>query len=98
MVDTYGIATYKEANPMLVSLITFPILFGMMFGDLGHGSILMFFGLYLVLSHDPKNPSVFGVARYFFFLNGLAATYCGLVYNEFFAMKLNLFDSCYDIT
>ena len=97
MVDTYGIPTYKEANPMLVSLVTFPILFGMMFGDIGHGSILMFFGLYLTWKHDPKDPGVFGVARYFFLTNGMAAVYCGLIYNEFFAMKLNLFDSCYDI-
>lgn len=98
MVDTYGIPTYKEANPMLVSLVTFPILFGMMFGDIGHGSIMFFFGLYLTLSHDTKNPGTFGVARYFVLTNGLAAVYCGLIYNEFFAMKLNIFDSCFDIT
>lgn len=98
MVDTYGIPTYKEANPMLVSLVTFPILFGMMFGDIGHGSILMFFGLFLTLAYDKKNPGIFGVARYFFLTNGMAAFYCGIIYNEFFAMKLNLFDSCYDLS
>jgi V-type H+-transporting ATPase subunit a len=53
MVDTYGICTYKEANPLLISLVTFPILFGMMFGDVGHGSLLLLAGLYLVWTHDP---------------------------------------------
>jgi len=28
---------------------------------------------------------------------GICAVYCGLVYNEFFAMKLNLWNSCYDL-
>lgn len=96
MVDTYGIPTYKEANPLLVSLVTFPFLFGMMFGDIGHGSLLFVIGLYLVFTHDSKNPGKLGFMRYFIFTNGLAALYCGVIYNEFFSMKLNLFDSCYD--
>jgi V-type H+-transporting ATPase subunit a len=98
MVDTYGIPTYKEANPLLVSLVTFPILFGMMFGDIGHGTLLFAAGAYLVWTHDTKNPGIFGVMRYFLFTNGLAALYCGIIYNEFFSMKLNLFKSCYDVT
>jgi V-type H+-transporting ATPase subunit a len=57
MVDTYGIPTYKEANPLLVSLVTFPILFGMMFGDIGHGTLLFAAGAYLVWTHDTKNPT-----------------------------------------
>ena len=98
MVDTYGIPTYKEANPLLVSLVTFPILFGMMFGDIGHGSLLLALGIYLVWTHDTKNPGTFGFMRYFIFCNGFAAFYCGIIYNEFFSMKLNLFDSCYDLS
>lgn len=47
--NTYGVPQYKEANPSLFSLITFPFLFGVMFGDIAHGLILFFFGLYLVL-------------------------------------------------
>ena len=98
MVDTYGIPTYKEANPLLISLVTFPILFGMMFGDIGHGSLLFLLGLYLVWTHNEKDPGMFGFVRYFVFTNGLAALYCGIVYNEFFSMKINLFESCYDVS
>ena len=39
--NTYGIPTFGEANPAVVSVITFPFLFGVMFGDIGHGLMLL---------------------------------------------------------
>jgi V-type H+-transporting ATPase subunit a len=49
IVDTYGTPTYKEANPAVISIATFPFFFGMMFGDMGHGSIITCFAIYLIL-------------------------------------------------
>lgn len=98
IVDTYGIPTYQEANPTPVSIVTFPFCFGMMFGDLGHGSILAFFGLFLTLGNDRLQKSAFKPFlpfRYFLLLLGLCSTYCGLMYNEFFAMPAQIFKSCY---
>ena len=37
VVDTYGVPSYKECNPAVFTLVTFPFQFGIMFGDLGHG-------------------------------------------------------------
>ena len=98
LVDTYGICRYKEHNPAIVSIVTFPFLFGMMFGDIGHGSILLAVGLGLTWKSDWLKANGYGAAamvRYIILLMGISAVFCGLVYNEFFAMQLNLFTSCY---
>jgi V-type H+-transporting ATPase subunit a len=99
-VETYGIHTYQEANPAVVSIITFPFLFGMMFGDIGHGSLILILGLVLVFSADSMKKSKdlkgFAMMRYIVLLMGFFATYCGFIYNEFFSLPLSLFPTCYE--
>jgi V-type H+-transporting ATPase subunit a len=100
IVDTYGIPTYQEANPTPVSIVTFPFMFGLMFGDMGHGSILAAFGIFLTLGYGPLQKTAFSSLlpyRYFLLLMGLCSTYCGFMYNEFFAMPTEIFGSCYEL-
>ena len=65
-------------------IITFPFFFGIMFGDIGHAIILL-----LLAQFIPKY-------KYFIYLLSFFAFYCGLIYNEFFGLKLNLFSSCFN--
>ena len=50
-VDTYGVPRYKEANPALFTAASFPFLYGIMYGDIGHGTVIFFLGLYLIFSY-----------------------------------------------
>jgi V-type H+-transporting ATPase subunit a len=93
------VPTYLEANPALISMVTFPWLFGMMFGDMGHGSILLAFALVLVFGNSRLKDTVLAPVlqmRYILMFLGICATYCGFIYNEFFAMQTNIFASCYN--
>ena len=44
IIDSYGIAKYREINPTIVAITTFPFLFAVMFGDIGHGFIMVVAG------------------------------------------------------
>jgi V-type H+-transporting ATPase subunit a len=48
-VVTYGTPNYKEVNPSVFAIVTFPFLFGIMFGDIGHGTALMLIGAFMCL-------------------------------------------------
>ena len=85
----------KEINPAVFAIVTFPFLFGVMFGDVGHGFLLFFIGALLCVIH-PKfrnNLSMEGLfsMRYIFVMMGFFAMFCGLIYNEFFAIPMNIF-------
>lgn len=103
IVNTYGVPRYKEINPAVFTVASFPFLFGVMFGDMGHGLMLLAFSLFVLLVQFPSyvnNPisQVVKAAKPFRYLlvsMGFFAVYAGLIYNEFFGLSLPLFATCY---
>ena len=71
-----------------------------MFGDMGHGLIVFAFAVYLIFFVSPdSNNIVFRTLRphrYILCMMGFFATYCGLIYNDYLSISLNLFGSCYN--
>lgn len=99
VVTTYGTPRYREVNPGLFTIVTFPFQFGVMFGDIGHGGWLFIMGcLAVIFNQNLKHTAVGPLMnyRFLFFLAGWFALWCGLIYNDFFAIPLNLWGSCYD--
>ena len=100
IVDTFGIPRYKEVNPGYFTIITFPFLFGVMFGDIGHSLFLFCFAIYLLLNNKTLSKSTNSMiqtlaqARYFLLLMSIFSFYCGLLYNDFLSVPL-YFNSCY---
>ncbi len=47
LVNTYARPRYEEIDPTVLIAITFPLLYGAMFGDVGHGLVLAAIGWYL---------------------------------------------------
>lgn len=48
LVNGFGTPTNYEINPSFLMFITFPVIFGFMFGDVGHGLILLVGALYFM--------------------------------------------------
>ena len=100
IVSEYGIPRYREINPGLFTIITFPFMFGVMFGDIGHGGLILILSIWLVLKKDEilktmPDLKMLVKTRYFFLMCGFFAFFNGWIYDDFFATPLGIFGSCY---
>ncbi|KAM3859646.1 V-type proton ATPase 116 kDa subunit a isoform 9-T9 [Diretmus argenteus] len=105
IVDAYGIGNYREINPAPYTIITFPFLFAVMFGDMGHGVLMTGAALYLVIREsrllsqksDNEMFNMVFAGRYIILLMGLFSIYTGIIYNDCFSKSLNMFGSGWSV-
>lgn len=87
-----------QVNPTVFTLITFPFLFAVMFGDFAHGFMMLLFALLLILREKSMMKQqlndmiemLFG-GRYVILLMALFSMYVGLIYNEAFSLAMTVF-------
>uniref|UniRef100_A0A671S7K0 V-type proton ATPase subunit a n=1 Tax=Sinocyclocheilus anshuiensis TaxID=1608454 RepID=A0A671S7K0_9TELE len=103
------VRTHTHAYTRLVqspyTIITFPFLFAVMFGDLGHGVLMTCAALYLVLresrliaqKNDNEMFNMVFAGRYIILLMGIFSVYTGIIYNDCFSKSLNVFGSGWSV-
>lgn len=101
--DAYGIPNYNELNGGAF-YCTYPFLFGVMFGDMGH-AFFYFLAAIAVLILDPIirkkridlgdiGGSLFDF-KWLLFFASICAFYCGFIYDEMFGLPVDFFGSRY---
>src|SRR6266498_4648137 len=78
LVNTYARPRYEEIDPTILIAITFPLLYGAMFGDVGHGLVLAAIGWFL-----SKRSSLGGLL----IACGLSGMIFGFLYGSIFGFE-----------
>lgn len=81
MVGMYGIPTYNEIDPTLFLAITYTLMFGAMFGDVGQGGVLFLMGYFL--RHNKKRVNLGGILERL----GLSSVVFGFLYGSIFGSE-----------
>jgi V/A-type H+-transporting ATPase subunit I len=83
LVETYGTVPYADVDPSVLAGLAYMLMFGMMFGDAGHGALLVIAGL-LLRAAWPHRLARFRKVWPFVVGAGVVAIGFGLLYGEFF--------------
>lgn len=84
----YGVPNSKEFDPTLTLSLTFPTIYALMYGDLGHGLLLTLIGY--IIAFKTRFISLIRRLGFIVFLCGLFSIFTGgLLYGKFFGISLH---------
>ncbi|RLF03071.1 MAG: hypothetical protein DRJ59_01765 [Thermoprotei archaeon] len=86
ILSMYGWPSVNEVDPSFIMLITFPLFFGFMFGDMGHGLVLFIAGLVLRYFGPEKYRSWSTLLT----LMGICSMFFGTLSGELFGTHIKL--------
>ncbi len=84
LVSAYGLPKYQELEPTLFVALSYVLMFGMMFGDIGHGAVLAAGGLVALLAGHTLKMRDAGVLILFAALSSIGF---GLLYGSCFGLE-----------
>ena len=84
LVNTYARPRYGEIDPTILMALTFPIIYGAMFGDLGQGLVLFIIGLLINSGRLMKSMQSLGLLIAYC---GASAAIFGVLYGSVFAFE-----------
>lgn len=87
IVKIMGMPANSEVDPTPLAGITFVIMFGLMFGDLGQGLVLAVSGLVMKYIAKRRGGEDLGNAGIIVLACGLSAAVCGILYGSFFSSE-----------
>ncbi len=83
LVEIYATVPYQDINPTPFAAVTFVLMFGIMFGDVGQGLLLVLLAVLARIGH-PRMLGRLRPASLLIGAAGVAATCMGFAYGEFF--------------
>lgn len=83
LVTAYGFPGYKELEPTVFVAISYVLMFGMMFGDVGHGAVLALGGLAALKTGRSVRVRDFAVLLLY---GGVSSLLFGLAYGSWFGL------------
>src|SRR2546428_252958 len=92
VIDNFGIPSYHETNPLVFMILTFPLIYGLMFGDFGEGPLFLALGLFL-LWLKRRNVKIFEIGQLFvngaelIVMLGIGITIFGFLFGDFFGFE-----------
>ncbi len=78
-IEMYGLPSYNEFDPTMLFAITYTIIFGMMYGDVGHGFVLGLVGIIMAKKKNFLGPILVRC--------GISSMFFGVIFSSIFGYE-----------